>query len=251
MLSFVERGQGPALVFLHAFPLDHSMWNGQLEFFSRHHRVIATDTFGFGASQPPKPWSMSDMGEALRQLLDHLHIERCSLAGLSMGGYIAIPFAIANPTRIEKLVLAHTRARGDTDIEKNNRNGMIQSLKDEGIEALPPRMVSRLLGSSAGTELGRDLTESILRASAEACIHAVTAMRDRLDQTQNLKRITCPTLVIAGPEDQIITVEDCRTMASTIPTGTLEVIANTGHLSSLEAPSAFNRSLVAFLTKRG
>lgn len=251
MLNFVERGHGPALVFLHAFPLDHRMWGEQIGFFSTRYRVIAPDAFGFGGSHPPRPWEMQDMGAAVAEVLDHLEVDRCILVGLSMGGYIALPFTLSNPARVAQLVLAHTRARRDTEPERANRNAMIEALKQEGIATLPARMVSRLLGTSAPESLRQSLTESILSASAEASIHAVAAMRDRLDHTTDLQSISCPTLVITGPDDAIIKVEDSRAMAENLPSGHLAIIPGTGHLSNLEAPVAFNKTLDEFLRQFG
>src|SRR5262245_30312267 len=122
MLSFSEQGDGPALVLIHAYPLDHCMWQIQTDFFSSRFRVVTPDVFGFGGSQPPQSWTMADMGNALLALLDQLKIKKCTLAGLSMGGYIALPFTLAYPDRVERLVLAHTRARADLEAETIARN---------------------------------------------------------------------------------------------------------------------------------
>src|SRR5678810_235991 len=132
MLSFKEQGHGPALVFLHAYPLDSAMWRAQIEFFSDRYRVLAPDILGFGASQPARPWTMSQMGDELATLLDQLGSEQCILAGLSMGGYISLPFALSHPERVQRLVLAHTRARADLEPEKTARNAMIDELKRVG-----------------------------------------------------------------------------------------------------------------------
>src|SRR5207247_43875 len=132
-------------------------------------------------------------------------------------GYIAIPFTLAHPERVERLVLAHTRARADFDSEKTARNDMIDALKKDGVSILPDRMLPRLLAANASEEVRNIVRNSIERTSAEACIHAVTAMRDRFDQTANLVRIACPTLVITGGADAIIKVEDSETMAAAIP----------------------------------
>jgi pimeloyl-ACP methyl ester carboxylesterase len=227
------------------------MWDQQIDFFSPRFRVIAPDAFGFGGSHPPRPWTMPDMGGAVLEVLDHLQVDRCILVGLSMGGYIALPLTLSNPTRVAQLVLAHTRARSDTEVERANRNTMIEALRQEGIVTLPARMVPRLLGPGASVSLRQSLTESILGATAEASIHAVAAMRDRFDHTQDLRRISCPTLVITGPDDAIIKVEDSRAMAANLPQGRLAVIPGTGHLSNLEAPAAFNKTLDEFLTQFG
>jgi len=247
MLGFSEQGHGPALVLIHAYPLDHCMWQPQVDVFSRRYRVVTPDVFGFGGSQPPRAWTMSDMGEALLALLDQLKIDKCTLAGLSMGGYIAIPFTLAHPERVERLVLAHTRGRADLETETTARNAMIASLKKEGTATLPEKMVPRLLAATATEDVKRLVRSSIERASQEACIDAVTAMRDRADQTARLKLIPCPTLVITGAADAIIRVEDSEKMAAAIPGGKLSVIEGTGHLSNLENPPAFDQVLEGFL----
>ncbi len=250
-MSFQEQGQGPALVLVHAFPLDHSMWQAQVEFFSPRYRVVTPDVFGFGDSQPPRPWTMAEMGDALLALLDQLKIEQCTLAGLSMGGYIAIPFAFAHPRRVERLILADTRARADLLAEKTARNDMISALTKDGISALPDKMIPRLLAANAPDGVRSRVRESIERASVEASIHAVTAMRDRIDQTANLGSINCPTLVVTGDADAIIKVEDSEKMAAAIPGGEIRVVEGTGHLSNLENPSAFNQTIEDFFRISG
>ena len=247
MLGFSEQGHGPALVLLHAYPLDHCMWQLQMDAFASHYRVITPDVFGFGGSQPPRPWTMPDMGDALLALLDQLKIEKCALAGLSMGGYICIPFVLAHPDRVSRLILAHTRARADLENETIARNAMIATLKREGNYTLPDKMLPRLLAVSTQEDIRRNVKDSIERASAQACINAVTAMRDRVDQTDNLGRISCPTLVITGGADPIIKVEDSEKMADALPAGEIRVIEGTAHLSNLENPTAFNETLDEFL----
>jgi len=249
MLSFKERGHGPALVFLHAYPLDSSMWSAQIEFFSDRYRVIAPDIIGFGGSQPARPWTMWQMGEELAALLDHLEIEKCALLGLSMGGYISLPFAVTRPDRVDRLVLAHTRARGDLEPERSARNAMIEELKAAGTATLPQKMLSRLLGSDASGEVRTFVRSAIERTTPEADIFAVTAMRDRNDQTAHLSGLQCRTMVVAGSGDAILKVEDCREMANAIPRGEFVVIPNTGHLSNLEDPAAFNRTVDDFLRR--
>ena len=247
MLSFTERGRGPALVFLHAFPLDSSMWTSQVDFFTDRYRVITPDILGFGGSQPPRSWTMAQMGDELSSVLNRLGIEKCTLAGLSMGGYIALPFALAHPSRVERLVLAHTRARADLEAERANRNAMIEELKTAGVAGLPDKMLPRLLGPNASDVVKASVHAAIERTTAEADIWAVTAMRDRSDLTGHLGNLQCRTLVIAGSGDAILKVEDSQAMAAAIPQAELVVIPNTGHLSNLEDPAAFNRALDSFL----
>jgi len=247
MLHYVEKGQGPAIVFVHAFPLDHSMWEPQAAFFSDRYHVIMPDILGFAGSEQVLPWTIQQMGDELLALLDRLRVQRCTLVGLSIGGYISLPFAAKHPERIDKLVLAHTRARADNETEREGRSQMVAALQQSGIEILPDRMLPRLLGPKASQELRERLRHTILKASPNAAIFAVTAMRNRTDATPLLSQLSCPTLVIAGEGDAILKVEDCRQMAAAIPNSQCVVISNAGHLSNLEEPEQFNRALENFL----
>ena len=113
MLSFSEWGNGHALVFIHAFPLDSSMWQAQIEFFRERYRVITPDVPGFGASQPARSWTMREMGEQLAALLDRLGIKKCTLAGLSMAAISRFP--LLSRIRLEwNAWYSHTLARGPT-----------------------------------------------------------------------------------------------------------------------------------------
>ncbi len=225
------------------------MWDAQVEFFSDRFRTITPDIIGFGGSQPARQWTIPEMGNELLQLLDHLQVETCTLIGLSLGGYISLPFALANPKRVENLVLANTRARGDLESERAGRNTMIEGVRSEGTSTLPDKMLPRLLSSSASADVQRFVRDSIKRSSAAAVVGALSAMSDRADQSPNLQRLHCPTLVIAGSGDAIIPVEDCERMAAAIPAGDFTLITNTGHLSNLEDPVAFNDALDLFLRR--
>jgi 3-oxoadipate enol-lactonase len=249
MLHFTERGRGPALLLIHACPLDSSMWDAQMAFFSDRYRVIAPDLPGFGGSQPPHAWTIPEMGEELANLMDRLGLETCTLAGLSIGGYIALPFALKHPKRVEQMILAHTRARADLDGERAARNTMIEGLRKDGTANLPDKMLPRLLSPETPDDVRNRVKAWIERTSAVAAVHALTAMRDRDDQTKHLDQLQCPTLVIAGSGDAIIPVKDCEQMAAAIPGSEIAVISQSGHLSNLENPAAFNQAVDRFLKR--
>ena len=119
----------------------------------------------------------------------------------------------------------------------------------ELIERRDTEEFSRLLGSDASGEVRTFVRSAIERTTPEADIFAVTAMRDRNDQTARLSGLQCRTMVVAGSGDAILKVEDCREMANAIPRGEFVVIPNTGHLSNLEDPAAFNRTVDDFLRR--
>ena len=248
MLKFHEQGRGDPVLLIHAFPLDHTMWEAQVKFLEGRYRVITPDLPGFGDSPDIGPWSVSQLADEMVALIDHLDIERCVVAGLSLGGYVALSMAVKHPGRLTKLVLAHTRARADGENERAARNEMIAALEKDGTSILPARMLPRLLGAAASEPVRLRVAAILERAKRDACIHAVAAMRDRPDMVAKLPELACPTLVVAGDADVIIPVDECQKMASRIPQGSIAVLAKTGHLGNLEDPRSFNNALDTFLS---
>ncbi len=247
LVSYLDQGVGPAVLLIHAFPLDHTMWQPQMAALSSKFRVIAPDTRGFGGSLPPGPWTMDQACDVLNQLLDRLDVKACSIVGLSMGGYIALPFYAKFPLRVRHLVLADTRARADNDAERAGRNELIEIVKQEGIHSLPDRMIPRLLQPSPDVSVAGLVRSIIERAHPAAVRCALAAMRDRPDASGVLDRIDSPTLVLAGEHDAITRVDECRAMAERVPGGRFIEIPYAGHLSNLENPKDFNRALIDFL----
>src|SRR5262245_51712136 len=105
------------------------MWAPQLGALSSRFRVIAPDLRGFGESQPPSPWTMEEMADDLNQLLDRLGVASTAVAGVSMGGYVALTFWSKYANRVRQLVLSNSRARADNDAEKAARNEMIAAIE--------------------------------------------------------------------------------------------------------------------------
>jgi len=246
-LNVLDQGKGPAVLLIHAFPLHHEMWGPQIPVLSTRFRVIAPDLRGFGQSHPPSPWTMEEMADDLNALLDRLNVDTCSLAGVSIGGYIGFAFWSRYPKRVRQLVLCNTRARADNEMEKKGRNEMIAAIQQNGVSILPDRMLPRLLRPDAPQEVVGKVRTMIEAADASAAIHALTAMRDRLDFSAALHRIQTPTMVVAGENDAIIRVEEARSMADAISGSRFVQIPDSGHLSNLENPEEFNRALLGFL----
>ncbi len=112
MLHHVESGSGPAVVLLHAFPMDSSLWAAQRPALAgAGYRVITPDLPGFGGSAPsPDAPSLDVMADAVVGLLDHLGIERAVVGGLSMGGYVTMALLRRHPDRLSAIILADTKA---------------------------------------------------------------------------------------------------------------------------------------------
>ncbi|MET0594496.1 MAG: alpha/beta fold hydrolase [Polyangiaceae bacterium] len=247
-LHFVEEGRGEPLVLLHAFPLDGEMWDAEKKELARSHRVIVPDLRGFGKSESLEPRrSLDDHADDVVRLLDRLKIERATLGGLSMGGYIALALARRYAARLSRLILADTRSLPDSADGKKGRNESIALVASEGVAPLVERLLPKLLSANATDPVKERVRALAGRQSQAGVIAALAAMRDRPDSGDVLPRIAIPTLVIVGEHDAISPLAEARAIASGIPKAQLAVIEGAGHLANLESSARFLAATRRFL----
>lgn len=174
--------------------------------------------------------------------------ERFALAGLSMGGYVALEILRQAPERVAALALVDTQARPDTREASEGRRAMMERSKDdfEGvIAAMFPKLVHPAHAENAA--LKALFTDMARATGAEAYRRQQHAIMGRIDSRPFLPRIACPTVVLCGREDGVTPVALHEEMASAIPGARLEVIDDCGHLSAIEQPGAVTRALRAWL----
>jgi len=251
-LSFADRGSGTALLLVHGFPLDHTMWNGQIERLSARYRVIAPDLRGFGQSGVSDGVvTMERFAGDLAVLIDFLAVrEPVVLCGLSMGGYIALEFWRKYAGRLRGLILCDTRAAGDTPEASAGRVALAQRVTSEGAQRVAEMMIPKLF-APATLQNRPDLAESIRQVIGRTDPHGIAAaargMAQRADFTAELSRIRCPVLLIAGENDVVTPVAEMQNIAQTIPNAEFNTIPNAGHMSPLEQPEAVNAAIEGFL----
>jgi pimeloyl-ACP methyl ester carboxylesterase len=244
-------GYGAALVLLHGFPFDRSMWRGQAEALGGEFRVVAPDLRGLGeTTSGDGALTIEVMAEDVAALLDELNLGRVVLGGLSMGGYVAFEFFRKFPGRVRALVLADTRPQTDTEEGRRAREENAQRALKDGMVPIVESMLPKLL--TAGTrERGGEVLERVrammLGTSPEGAAASLRAMALRRDQTVILPSINVPTLIVVGDEDSITPPADAEAMNGKIEGSRLVVVEGAGHLSNVEQPEQFNRALVEFL----
>lgn len=244
-------GGGAALVLLHGFPFDRSMWEGQAEALGREFRVVAPDLRGSGETPlGAGDVTLETLAEDVAALLDDLNLGRVVLGGLSMGGYVAFEFFRKFHGRVRALVLADTRPQADTAEGRRAREENAQRALQEGMAPIVESMLPKLL--SAGTrERGGEVLEGVrsmmLGTSPEGAAASLRAMALRRDQTELLPSINVPTLIVVGSEDAVTPPADAEAMHAKIEGSRLFVVEGAGHLSNVERPEEFNRALVEFL----
>jgi pimeloyl-ACP methyl ester carboxylesterase len=253
-LATLDEGDGVPLLLVHGFPLDHSMWRGQIDVLAKHCRVIAPDLRGFGASGVTEGTvTMEWFADDLARLLDGLAVsEPVVFCGLSMGGYIAWPFWRKHRDRLRAMVLCDTRAAADTPEAAAARLATADRVLAEGATFLAEIMIPKLFAAST-LEKRPELIESVRRVIVANDPRGIAAasrgMAARPDMTDELGRIDCPVLVVVGQFDAISSVEEMRRIAEAIPDARLVVIPRAGHLSPLEQPEEFNGAALEFLAE--
>jgi 3-oxoadipate enol-lactonase len=248
--GFDDVGTGLPVVFIHAFPLNRTMWAPQVSALVERCRCIAVDLRGFGESKVQGPWSVDQYADDVVGVLTHLGVDRATIVGCSLGGYVAFAVWRRHARRVRALVLADTKATADTDENRERRRSMIEAARTQGSTAVANLQIASLIGKTS-REKQPDTYDAVHRmiaqASADAIVGALEAMMARPDSTPTLATITVPTLVVVGDEDVPTPVKDARAMAAGIPGSQLEVIASAGHLANLERPAAFNHLLTEFV----
>jgi pimeloyl-ACP methyl ester carboxylesterase len=246
-LAYDSYGSGKPLVLLHAFPLDGRMWRQTAQALSGQCRVIVPDMRGFGESDLGQgDHSIADMADDVAALLDCVSIPRATVGGLSLGGYVALAFAARHPTRLERLILADTRAAADSDAARAGRAEALDLVEKAGVAAFVERQLVALLSPGA-SEAIRNEVRSLGNQSPGAVRAGILALRDRPDRRPDLAAITCPTLVIVGKEDRISPPAEMAGIAASIPGAYLVEIAGVGHLSNLESPADFLTAIENFI----
>jgi pimeloyl-ACP methyl ester carboxylesterase len=252
-IAYSDNGGGMSLVFLHAFPLNRTMWGPQEKQLSRRFRIVTVDLRGHGESDAPLwHYSLEQYADDVNGLLDHLAIERAVLIGLSMGGYVNFAFYRKYARRVRALVLADTRAAADSAEARTGRFNLAQTAYRKGAEAVAETMLPKLLGATSIAKrpgIVRQVRHMIETCEVSGIVVDSVAMAERPDSMSLLALITCPTLVLVGEEDATTPPSEAGLMAQAIPGARLSIIPGAGHLSSLEQPDLFNREVEQFVEK--
>ena len=252
MIHFTDGGgAGEAVLLVHAIGCDHRMWDGLAEALSPRFRVIRMDVRGHGASAvTPRPYSLDQLADDARDVLDGLKIDKAHWVGLSMGGMIGQAFALRHPKRLRKLVLANTTSSYGAQ-GPEMWAARAKAVGEGGMAAIKEIAMQRYFTDdfrASHSDIVDRIGDGFLATDPAGYIACCDAIRD-LDFTGDLHRIQAPTLVIAGEKDVGTPVAMSETIAKAIPGAQLSVIKGAAHLSALENPEAFNRLVEAFLAR--
>src|SRR5713226_1533511 len=200
-IAYDDHGAGLPILFLHAFPLNRSMWADQVRALlsENRFRLVAPDWRGFGESDITAEVSTMEMfADDLAALMDSLGIDAAILCGLSMGGYVAFAFLRKYPQRLNGLILADTRPGADTAEGRANRGNVARLALSQGTGAIADLQLPKLISEYTRQhhpEVEARIRQMINAATPKGIAAASRGMAQRADSTDLLAHISCPTLV--------------------------------------------------------
>jgi 3-oxoadipate enol-lactonase len=250
-LAVEVHGEGPALLFIHGYPLDRTIWGDQISALEGFRR-IAPDLRGMGQSDAPDlGYSMAIYAADLAALLDALGVDEAILCGHSMGGYIAFEFLRTWRARVRGLILVDTRADADSPESRRARDGAAATARERGAGAIADSMLPKMLAPATLTDrpdVAKQVRGLMAATPVAGMVGALAAMRDRAGSESLLPLLgQIPTLVVVGQADGLTPPDQARAMAELIPGSRLAIIPGAGHLPSVEQPGATTEILREFL----
>jgi pimeloyl-ACP methyl ester carboxylesterase len=231
-------------------------WYKQLPVLGRRFRAIALDYRDVGDSDPATgPYGIRELAEDVRVFASRIGVERASLVGISMGGFIALELALAHREFVDRLVLVVTSAGGATHVSTSPE--VMRALMpgdDEEVESGEgARRVCSLVAGPGFAERHPEAIEEFVEIARHNPMHVDAYLRQlaacrKHDVADRLAEISAPTLVIHGDADPLVRIENGRHLAANIPGAQLIVYEGVGHIPEVECSERFNDDLIAFLS---
>ncbi len=261
-LHTLRPGGGTPLVLLHGFPLDHRMWGDVVDLLTGDPTVLAPDLPGFGTSPVgedvaehvaggPEP-SVDVMADGVALTLRAAGVDRAVVAGLSMGGYVAMALADRHPELVAGLALLDTKSVADPEPARANRLRIAEAVLAAGdVEEVVPMRTTLLGETSRQTrpDLVAHLETWIRDQGAPGVAWAQRAMAARPDRTEVLRGVHVPAVVMVGEQDELSPLDQARQMVEALPDAELVVVPAAGHMTTIENPEPVAAALSALLVR--
>jgi pimeloyl-ACP methyl ester carboxylesterase len=254
-IYYEVAGQGTPLVMIHAGVADNRQWNNEFAFFARSHRVVRYDMRGFGKSAPVEG-EFSHMGD-LVSLLDALGLqEPLILMGCSMGGGLAMDFALTQPVRAKALIMVDSGPSGlELDVPGSPKFAEVEKAFNAGDLDLVSELETQIWFDGVGRtpeQVNQPMRKLLFEMNRQALAYEVMQLGKRLPNTQvpasgRLADLRIPVLVIVGVHDTAYTLAAADYMVEKIESARKVIIEDAAHLPNMDHPEEFRQILEAFL----
>jgi pimeloyl-ACP methyl ester carboxylesterase len=246
-ISYSDTGKGNAIVLLHGFLENQTMWQNLIPELSKKHRIITIDLLGHGESGClGYVHSMEDNAEAVRAVLSKMRIRKAVFVGHSMGGYVALAFAELYPATLKGLVVLNSTSKADSEERKTNRSRAINAVKKDYIGFV--RLSIANLFNPDNRELLVDEIEKVrveaLQTPLQGIVASLEGMKIRKDREILLRSATYPILLILGIKDPVLNYEDGLKQIEN--TSIKRITFPDGHMSHIENREELLKVLLYF-----
>lgn len=253
-IRFIDSREGDkVVVFIHGYLETADIWEEVLEAMKSKYRVIAFDVPGHGISETRHPvHTMEYVADTLYSLLTQLGIDKCTVVGHSMGGYIALAFAKKYNDNVNGVVLFHSTPNGDTAEKKANREreiNIIATGRKELLAKSNPGNTFAKANREEYKEVIDDLTRNILETDDDGIIALLKGMQEREDMNAFVDEMKQPLLFIFGMADDYIPVEYAKEIAARHPKAEVAWLEHAGHMGIIEDTDASVEALEHFIDK--
>jgi pimeloyl-ACP methyl ester carboxylesterase len=248
-------GSSPhTLLLIHGHPFNRSMWHPQMAaVVDAGWRSLTPDLRGYGQTTVvPGQTLLSTFAADLASLLDHLAIPQVVLAGLSMGGQIAMEFCRQYPERVQGLLLAATFPQAETEPGRQARHAMADRLLREGMGPYATEVLGKMLAPESIAAFPTVAAHVATMMASTDPVGAAAALRGRAERPSyepTLEQLRIPGLIVVGDQDAYTTRQDAEGMRSLIPDAELLWLPGVGHMPNLEAVELFNAGLTGLLRR--
>ncbi len=251
LVSYNTGGEGKAIILLHGFGEDSTVWQEQASYLEKNFFVITPDIPGSGHSELTDDVSMEGIADCMDAIADAEELDKLVLAGHSMGGYATLAYAEKYGGRLEGFGLFHSTAGADTEEKKAARRKSIDFIKKNGADAFLDTQPAHLFAAQTQENNPTLITlfrKSYTQFTSAALIAYYEAMMARPDRTAVLKESKVPVLFVLGESDNLIPLEPTLQQAAMPAISTVKVLSNSGHMGMLEEPEKTNQVLEDFLS---
>ncbi len=247
-ISYSDTGKGTAVVLLHGFLENKSMWKDLTPILSHKNRVITIDLLGHGATEClGYVHSMENNAEIVKAVLSHLRIRKAILVGHSMGGYVALAFAELYPATIKGLVLLNSTSKEDSTERKHNRDRAIKAVKQNYVNFVR-LSIANLFSENNRERLEKEIEKvksEALKTPLQGIVASLEGMKIRKDREFILHESKYPKLLILGKKDGVLIYKD--NLAQIENTNAELITFPDGHMSHIENKEELEKTLLGFL----
>jgi len=249
---FDYGGELTPLIFIYGFPLSSRMWDEQVSFFKDKFRIITYDVRGLsGSSVDNNLFTMETLVNDFFNILGNLKIEKADVCGLSVGGYISLRTLTKCPERFNTIILADTRAERDDNEGMLNRSQAISDIQSGKRKEFTENFINKLVNKENynSEKLTGFLREMMNEQSENGICGTMIAIATRTNTLDNLPGINVPTLILIGEGDELTPYHYSENIQKALKNSILKSIPRSGHMSNIENPEFFNKTVYDFLKK--